>query len=87
MTVREALVIIVSPFGERERRRLLFAMKIVKRTQGYYEIQDAEFGKVYKWRPESVMIECKCSKRFYLQEVGAHQLGSDRLRVRGGPRG
>ncbi len=39
-------------------------MKIVEHIQGHYEIQDAEFGKVYKWHPESVMIECKCAKRF-----------------------
>lgn len=30
---------------------------------GRYEVQDVEFGKVYKWRPEGVVVECDCGRR------------------------
>jgi hypothetical protein len=39
-------------------------VKIIERVEGRYEVQDVEFGKVYKWRPESVVIECDCEQRF-----------------------
>ncbi len=39
-------------------------MRITQRTKGHYETQDVEYGKVYKWHPESVMIECEeCGNR------------------------
>ena len=59
-------------------------MKIVERTQGHYETQDVEFGKVYKWHPESVVIECECGKRMtrtrlevIKAEVSACECGED----------
>ncbi len=27
--------------------------------QGSYEVQDVQFGKVYKWRPENVVVRCE----------------------------
>ena len=38
-------------------------MRVVERVAGHYEVQDVEFGKVYIWRPESVVAECECGKR------------------------
>ena len=39
-------------------------MRIVEQTEGHYEIHDVQFGKVYRWHPESVTIECEeCGKR------------------------
>ena len=39
-------------------------MRIVEQTEGHYEIQEVQFGKVYRWRPESVTIECEeCKTR------------------------
>lgn len=39
-------------------------MRIIEQTEGHYETQDVEYGKVYKWQPESVMIECEeCGNR------------------------
>jgi hypothetical protein len=29
-------------------------------------VQDVEFGKVYKWRPERIVLECECGKRLSL---------------------
>jgi hypothetical protein len=51
--------------GERERvtRQL---KKVVECAQAHYEVQDVEFGKVYKWCPERVVLEYGCGGRIYL---------------------
>ena len=36
---------------------------IVERNAGRYEVQEVEFGRVYKWRPERVVVECDCGDR------------------------
>jgi hypothetical protein len=46
--------------GERERRPVA---KVIERLEAHYEVQDVEMGKVYRWWPESVVVECKCGKR------------------------
>jgi hypothetical protein len=39
-------------------------MRLIGHTKGHYETQDVEYGKVYKWHPESVTVECEeCGKR------------------------
>ena len=38
-------------------------MRIVEHLAGHYEDQDVEFGKVYTWCPETVVIECECGNR------------------------
>jgi hypothetical protein len=38
--------------------------KVLERVQAHYEVQDVEMGKVYRWHPESVVVECdKCRKK------------------------
>jgi hypothetical protein len=37
--------------------------KVIECAKARYEIQDVEFGKVYKWRPEQVLVECQCGQR------------------------
>ena len=37
--------------------------KVIERVEARYEIQDVEMGKVYKWRPESILVECECGER------------------------
>lgn len=37
-------------------------VKIIERVKAQYNIQAVEFGTVYKWRPESVLIECECTE-------------------------
>jgi hypothetical protein len=37
--------------------------KVIERLKPRYEVQDVEFGKVYKWRPERIVLECECGKR------------------------
>ena len=38
-------------------------MRIIERLEGYYEAQDVQFGRVYRWCPESVLIEWACGRR------------------------
>ena len=40
--------------------------KVIECAQARYEVQDVEFGKVYKWRPERVVVECQCGQRLSL---------------------
>ena len=38
-------------------------MRIVERVAEHYEAQEVEYGRVYRWCPESVVIECEvCAK-------------------------
>jgi hypothetical protein len=36
---------------------------MVERAKGHYEVQDVEFGRVYRWCPERVVAECGCGER------------------------
>jgi hypothetical protein len=40
--------------------------KVIECAHGRYEVQDVELGKVYKWRPERIVVECGCGERLYL---------------------
>ena len=44
-----------------ERRRPI--VRVIKRVEGCYKAQDVEFGRVYKWCPECVVLECDCYER------------------------
>ncbi len=37
-------------------------MRVIESTEGHYEVQEVEFGKVYKWRPECVEVVCNCGE-------------------------
>jgi len=38
-------------------------VEIIERVAGHYEAQDVEFGRVYRWCPKCVVIECDCGER------------------------
>jgi hypothetical protein len=39
-------------------------MRMIEQTIGHYETQDVELGRVYRWLPGSVTLECEeCGKR------------------------
>ena len=40
--------------------------KVIERVQARYEVRDVEFGKVYKWRPERIVVQCPCGQRLSL---------------------
>jgi hypothetical protein len=37
--------------------------QVITSTGGYYELEEVEFGRIYKWQPEIVTLECTCGKR------------------------
>jgi hypothetical protein len=39
---------------------------VVERAEGHYEVHDVEFGRVYRWCPEQVVVECDCGERTVL---------------------
>ncbi len=41
-------------------------MSTVERAGGYYEVQEVEFGRVYRWCPEHVVVECECGESLTL---------------------
>jgi hypothetical protein len=41
-------------------------VRIVKRIEGCYETQKVESGRVYRWCPECIVVECDCRKRLIL---------------------
>jgi len=42
------------------------AVKIVECVGARYEVHDVEMGKVYKWCPAFVTVECGCGERLTL---------------------
>ncbi len=44
------------------RRRAM--VRVIERVAEHYDVQEVvEFGRVYRWCPESVVVECKCGKK------------------------
>ena len=39
---------------------------IVERIKAHYDIQEVEFGRVYRWRPERVVVDCDCGEKLTL---------------------
>ena len=44
---------------------------VIECTEGSYEVQDVEFGKVYKWCPENVVVNCDCGEKVTLTSLEA----------------
>jgi hypothetical protein len=57
--------------------------KVIERVEARYEIQDVEMGKVYKWRPESILVECECGERATLtaSEATCEECGAEHKRL------
>jgi hypothetical protein len=36
--------------------------KVVECVEAHYEVQDVEMGKVYRWCPANVSVECTCGE-------------------------
>jgi hypothetical protein len=41
--------------------------KVIEYVEAGYEVEEVEFGKVYRWCPESVVIECDCKQSFTVE--------------------
>lgn len=55
-------------------------MRIVERVEGHYDVQDVEFGRVYRWCPESFSVECEVCRKKATYKKDASWVGSP-LRV------
>jgi hypothetical protein len=40
--------------------------KVIERVEAHYEVQDVEMGTVYRWHPESIVVECDCGNTLTL---------------------
>jgi hypothetical protein len=38
-------------------------VQVIERIAEHYDTQEMEFGRIYSWCPECVVVECKCGKR------------------------
>jgi len=38
--------------------------QVIKRVNPHYEIEEVEMGTLYRWCPESVVVECDCGHSF-----------------------
>jgi hypothetical protein len=38
-------------------------VQVIERVAAHYDTQEVEFGRVYRWCPECVVVECKCGQR------------------------
>jgi len=41
---------------------------VTEATTGHYEVQEVEFGRVYRWCPGYVVVECDCGEVSTLTE-------------------
>lgn len=57
--------------------------KVIEGVEARYEVQEVDFGKVYKWRPERVVVECRCGERLSLgaSRTTCADCGSDHMEV------
>jgi hypothetical protein len=41
-------------------------MQVIERTEGHYDVEEVEFGTLYRWCPQCVVVECDCGERLTL---------------------
>ena len=53
--------------------------KIIERARARYEVEDVEYGKVYRWQPETVVVECGCGEEasLTLSEAVCEECGTE----------
>ncbi len=55
--------------------------KVLEHVDARYDIEEMQLGKVYKWRPESVLIECECgqSTTLTVSETTCEECGKEHM--------
>jgi hypothetical protein len=38
--------------------------RIIEDIEAHYETHEVPFGRIYKWHPEHIIVECDCGERF-----------------------
>ena len=76
---KEAVVKVGARLGERNDAQ---KVKVLERREGHYETQDVSFGKVYRWCPQCVVIQCVCGEKVTLTSSRTIcQCGADHARL------
>ena len=54
-------------------------MQVIERNEGHYDVQEVQFGTVYRWCPECIVVECDCGERLTLtySESTCPECGAD----------
>jgi hypothetical protein len=52
--------------GEREGGERRTVAKVIECVKAHYEVEDVQMGKVYRWCPQSVVLECTCGEQLTL---------------------
>lgn len=57
--------------------------KVIEQAEAHYDVQQLELGRVYKWRPGSVLVECECEKKVDLSasESTCEECGAGHARL------
>ena len=45
--------------------------KVIEQVEAGYEVEEVEMGTLYRWCPESVVIECDCGQSFTVKDATA----------------
>lgn len=53
--------------------------RIIEYTEAHYEVEEVELGRVYRWCPEGIVVECECDERPALtsSETTCPECGAD----------
>lgn len=41
--------------------------RIIEHIAEHYDVQEAEFGRVYVWCPEGIVVECECGEKLSIK--------------------
>jgi hypothetical protein len=44
-------------------------VRVIERVAEHYDTQEVEFGRIYRWCPECVVVECDCGERMTLKRL------------------
>ncbi len=44
-------------------------MRVVERIVEHYDAQEVQFGRVYRWCPERLVVECDCGQQMILKRT------------------
>jgi len=55
-------------------------VQFIERVAGHYEVEEVEFGAVYKWNPPYVTLRCDCGEKLTLSTLTTlcEECGADR---------
>ena len=59
--------------------------KVIEYVKAHYEVAEVEMGKIYRWCPESAVVECNCKQELTLTtaKTTCVECGSDHAAIVG----